>query len=1103
MIKIKNYESTELIKTYNDNISLWLAEDNRGEAYEILLIRITESHKSLIKRVITNELAPLINEDFKGVQKIIEYDFDVTNNQCYIVYQNSQNEFRPVKDYHKGSLLNFVSTLSNLKKHNWYGFVINPDTFLVNQNNDVLIKFIGLFEVFKAFNLLHKDYLSPELLNNKPPKIQDDIYALGKLYQDFLKTKIDISKFLSEKKEERLIKYIDVLEIIKQIPEETSVENTRRRIQVISQDQEHFEPILREMNEECYWLLDPEKSSKGDITGRFTTRDYSGRFFLDDDNYLYINYSDNLIGANSKIKAQGELADFSFSELSSSFNIVNYFEERFEEVNALVELNKHHYSALKKWKVLPKNEKKFIEENAFKAVYTEREESKSNNQNIKFKLEKEFKDWRIITDLKKEKVVLKINDSHIGEILDFNPKTHTLLIKDVKTSLDEIPKKGEIIQDVSQETSQYKKQEEACGQFKKRDILNPEIASILATPEQMPTSNRVVLDYEKFKENIYSQYLKNDESQLEAVLEAINKKPVYLIQGPPGTGKTTVIVELVQQLVQQNSNVKILITSQSNLAVDNVLERLPEDILFMRLASDQVVENDNVNEAIKNHLFHTKLQNWVNETHQKSTQFLNSRYEETSKNRTLIKFYSTYERLPNTKNKKQFLDRFYQMLNMQPNYIKRLFNKVLSKKDIDTVFQKELGANYMSLLNIQKEWFAFIANATSNEGKKKKSMLNNGSTEIDLHTAYCKTINVFGATCIHIASSKYSDIDFKFDYVIMDESSKASPAETLVPVTMAKNLILIGDHKQLPPVITRENAVKDKVKAELEDNGLDFNKEFGASLFESLITAFQENNSLLSYTKMLDIQYRMPRQIGALISKHFYDNSLKNPDIRLDALKNYDSDKFHNLSLKTPKVSIQDHFTNTSVNVPSSILFISTSNQELPYDNNNKFNRSNLSNVTKVKEVLKTLNSKYTTNLEQEKPLNIGVIAGYRGQVSLLKEKINTKAYSSFYDKSNTLIEINTVDKFQGAERDVIIYDIVRSSAGESVIGFLDDYRRINVAFSRAKRLLIIVGDSEYILKRAKLHPKSNFKEFKLKNIVEELSQQGLVYNTLNDAINA
>ena len=1107
MISSNNYENLKRIKQYNESISLWLLEANDGNQYEGLIIKVQEGFNNLIKRVFNNEIAPFYKNEVKGVQKIIEYDFDALNNQYYIIYENSQDAFKPIENYNKQNLLSFVNTLGALKNNNRYGFLISPETFLVDNNNNTLIKYIGLFEVFKAYKILNENYLSPEVLSDKLPKTQDDIYALRKLYLGFLSLNIDISKFLSDDSEQQYLKYSEVIDIVKKIPESITGESELETIQIVSQEQESFKPILDEMNQDCYWLLDSEKSKKGDFTGEFATNNYAGRYFVDSSNYLFVMPYHQSNGSNKKIKTDGELANFHFSELSSSFNIVTYFEEKHDEINVLAKLHTQHHNALTKWLVLPKNEKKFIEEQAFKSKYSKRELTKANNQNIRFVLNEESLDWQFIKKLKNENTVLSINENKIGEIQSYNPKENILIVKDALIDIDEIPETGEIIQDVSQETSQYTKQEKACEQFKTRTIQNPEIASILATPEHIPTSNRIVLDYDAFKENIKSPYLKNDESQRDAVLEAINKKPVYLIQGPPGTGKTTVIVEIIEQLVQQNANVKILITSQSNLAVDNVLEKLvPKDILFMRLVSDLAVENDNVSSEIAEHLFNTKLQQWVNNTHNNSNQYINNKFGDKSKNKVLIDFYAAYNRLDKTKKEKQFLNVFLNELRIRPRYIKNLFENVKSKKDIDAIFGKELGEQYVDLLKIQKDWFAFTANATSVESKKNKSMLNNGSTEIDLHTAFCKTINVFGATCIHVASSKYNDIDFKFDYVIMDESSKASPSETLVPVTMAKNLILIGDHKQLPPVVTREEAIKDKIKKELDDNGLDFNKAFGISLFETLIKAFQDTDRLKSYTKMLDIQYRMPRQLGDLISRHFYSDNpesvLKNPDVRLETLKNYDADKFHKLNLKIPQVSILDRFKNTQINVPSSLLFISTSNQKEPQDNANATNRNNPCNVAVIKEVLKTLNKQYQANLEQEKPFTIGVIAGYRGQVTLLKETINTKTYSNFYNKPNSLIEINTVDKFQGAERDIIIYDIVKSSKGNDTIGFLEDYRRMNVAFSRAKRLLIIVGDSEFILKRAKLHPKSERKEFKLKNIVQELVQKNLVFNTLKEAIN-
>ena len=266
----------------------------------------------------------------------------------------------------------------------------------------------------------------------------------------------------------------------------------------------------------------------------------------------------------------------------------------------------------------------------------------------------------------------------------------------------------------------------------------------------------------------------------------------------------------------------------------------------------------------------------------------------------------------------------------------------------------------------------------------------------------------------------------------------------------------------------------------------------------------EANPNLQRNLKMLDIQYRMPRQIGNLISMFFYSGKLKNP--KTAVLPNFDAEKFHELKLKKNTVSIFDNELNKEIEVPNSIIFVSTSKQARPYDNDNKFDRRNECNKNSIIATLQKLNVLYADNLSREKPFTIGVIAGYRGQVSLLKDSIDLLQFENFVSvnedgKPKPLIEINTVDKFQGAERDIIIYDIVRSSIGSSPIGFLDDYRRINVAFSRVKRLLIIVGDSEYLLKRATLNPNGRFKDFKLKEIAIELDRQGVIVHDFNDIV--
>ena len=1104
MKKINNYEIIEEIKSYGKNVKLWLVEDSSGKELEVLTIKQKEEFEKQISRILKNEVNPLIRVNIKGVQQILETGFDKINNVHFVIYENSQESFSPINDFNKKNFLELVETLNSLKKTNRYGFVLNTETILLNQKNNILIKYVGLFEIFKLYKILNNEFLSPEIVDNKKPKLQDDVFAIATLFQEYLLDKQNIiPKSLAKEKKDSYKKYSELLEDIETIEEPNIYfSNNRNSIKVVSNVSDNdFAPIIEEMNDLCYWIIETKKSEqKEQVTGQFTTKNYSGRYFIDYQNYMFIPFPKHS-GDNERVRKNGSIANFNFTFDNSRFDCVRYFETEFEVKNKLALLHKNQTNALKKWQTLPEKEKEFIEEKAFKATYLEREESKSNNQNIRFKLIEEFKDWGNIKNLKNQKTVLCIDDADIGEILDFNPSDNFIIIKDTKLTLEEIPEKGELIQDVRQETSQFKKQVEACKQFTERDIANPDIAGILATPEKTPPFNHIDLDFEDFENEIISDYLKNDESQKEAVLEALHKKPVFLIQGPPGTGKTTVIVELVQQLINKNSNCKILITSQSNLAVDNVLERLPKEILFMRLASSQVVEKDNINQNIKEHLFENKLKHWIERTKDKSTEYLENKFGSKSKNKVLIDFFSAYNRMQK-KNVKELLDEFHNRLRFSPNYIQNLFNNIKTKKDIDKIFNKELGEKYQKLIKLQKDWFAYISNSTT-EGK---SLLNNGSAEIDLSSAYAMSMNVFGATCIHIASAKYSKFDLKFDYVIMDEASKASPAETLVPINMARNIILIGDHKQLPPVITSEDAIKKKVKSELDDNGLDFEKEFGESLFERLITSFEISPSLQPYIKMLDIQYRMPRQLGNIISNHFYKGNLKNPNIELESLKNYDKDKFHELKLKKPFIEINDKFSNSKIKVPNSVLFVTTSKQHNPNDNGNKFERKNQCNVDTIKQVLQELNKLYRTNADKETPFNIGIIAGYRGQVSLLKDKIKHSDYSNFNikddDKTKSLIEINTVDKFQGAERDIIIYDVVRSDKGKSIIGFLQDYRRINVAFSRAKRLLIIVGDSQYILKRAMLFKSDKFKDFKLQNIVKELEEQGLIFNSLKDATN-
>ncbi|MFC4691277.1 AAA domain-containing protein [Dokdonia genika] len=1101
MNTIGEFQIIQHLKEFNISVNVWLAESNYGESYEILTIKNDPQKKTQIDRIFKSEIQGLVKKEIPGIQKIIESNFDKEQNVFFIVYNYIQStEISIKKEFiHLKQLL---IGLSELKKINRYGFYIAPDTISISKTSAVL-KYIGTREIFELFNILKTEYLAPEVVDGIRPKFQSDLFSVFLQFKEVAsqsKNPILLTAFakaLSKNRIERFSNYAEPISILNKIQTKTT---SKKAIKVIVKQElrESFNPVLQEMNDHCFIKLDKELSSKEDqITGQFSTDSYSGRFFVNEQNYIFV-LADSVGDPYELVKKKGFLSEFGFSyEPLDYVDSYQFFSRHWSEVNQLAVLHRQKSESLKIWQALPKMEREYIVEKAFKAKYHKRNISKTNKTNTIFHLTNEFRNWEVIKELKRNEIKLSIDDSIVGTIHDYNQKTQVLIIKDANLSLKEISENGTLFEDVRIETSQYKKQIEACDKFINRNIVNPILSSILASPHTTPIIGHVDIDYKDYENKIYNDYLKTDETQKEAVLEALHKKPVYLIQGPPGTGKTTVIVEIIQQLIRKNGNAKILVTSQSNLAVDNVLERLPEDILFMRLASTE----DRISSSIKNHSFKTKLSTWIKETKIKSEEYTQNNKEGKSTDKAILKFYKDFNILKQS-NKNKFSD-FQNILKIQNHFIKGEFENANTLEQVSRIFEKHISKKIMISQTIQREWFAFLDNAGSIKNQNK-SIINNGSSVEDLQTALLKSTNVIGATCIHIASGQYRDINFKFDYVIMDESSKATPAENLVPINMGENIILIGDHKQLPPVITSEKAIRDKIKIELEDNGLDMNKEYGESLFEKLILQFEQNPNLESHIKMLDIQYRMPRQLGNLISTHFYGKKLKNPS--LDIIPDYDSDKNHILKFKKPTTLFRDVVTNEYVEAPTSVIMITTSKCEAPFDNDNKIKRANISNKDAILKILKTLNKQHSSNKDLENPINIGVIASYSGQVELLSQSIDVKKYPNFnINKSKgevgSLIDINTVDKFQGAERDIIIYDIVKSSQSGSSIGFLEDYRRINVAFSRAKKLLIVVGDSEYILKRASLQPGSSFKEFKLRTIIQDLAEQEVIFNNLQEAL--
>ena len=1086
MTNIKGYELKKAIIDFEvEHAGFQRAErEVDGEELEILWVKTTDDKAFVISRVFKNVKATLQEAKIPNLQQIEEINEDEANGVAYIAYKTIQSK-KP--ELNKHNLAQVVKTLKALKLKNQQGLLLNEHTILQDSGGEIKLRFVGLDELFR------KGILPMAGVKPHKRKMHDDIIAASTFFESFLTNTEKGSEIFNKCQSGQYDKYPELLDDIKGLPNEPNPDwdyihicANAEKIDVVVDD------LVNDLNSGCWLKTDSKLSDRGDVRGTWSTEQTSGKFYVnikdhdDSSSYGHLFILDPKLYPDENCLREGEKLKLNFENGMYENKYYKIPENLTPDlINELARLNENKKDLIQKWKALPEAEKKHIENSAFRATYKSRKHTKNNKENIVFHLENTFADWEQVKNKKKNGIILSINDTYMGKIGDHHPQHKTIVIKDCKEPLGAIPKKGELIEDVQKLTSQYKKQIEACDKFNTRDIINPELSAIIANPEQTKEQIHLEIDYDDFESKIINPKLKEDETQKNAVIQALHRKPVYLIQGPPGTGKTTVIVELIEQFINDNKSAKILVVSQSNPAVDNVLERvLEKKINFIRLASEFAVEKDNISPKIEEHTFDTKLKGWANKTRGRSQ----SNFDELSPKTDLVlyKLHKDFSK-QKVKSHKSFTS-LYRKQGSLINYYEKIFGNAKSIEEIEAIFSDKLGARYMKLKKIHSDWLAYINNATSKKQGDSICTMKHGSKDIPLEVAYAKSMNVFGSTCIHIASGKYSDIDFRFDVMIMDESSKATDAESLVPIKMSKKIILIGDHKQLPPIVTRDKEVHDAIIEEIEDEGLDIEKTYGKSMFERLIDNFDSNTRLANLFSMLEIQYRMPRQIGYLISEFIYDGKLKNPSLK--KAPSYDEDKYHNIPLKNKHVNI------CGQQMLNSIVMVTTSHLDNRFDNGDKLSRANDANIKIIKDVLQKLSEISTQN--HKIPTEVGVIAAYRGQVEKLKVEINPKNYPQLQ------IDINTVDKFQGSEKDIMIYDIVRGSAGKSSIGFLDDYRRINVAFSRAKKLLIIVGDSEYIIERVQINPGSHIEDredLHLVKIIKRLAEWGCIYPILEDAL--
>jgi hypothetical protein len=433
--KIGQYNIIQELQNLNDNLTLWLTENSDGQTFEVLSITKNTVYDKLIDRLFTNEIKPLLNKEISGFQKVVEVGFDNESQVYFIVYESfgEQSLDEVYENANMLSIKEIAKGLDSLKKDNRQTYIISPKYIAVNTNGNLKVRFIGLFELFKYENLLETAFLSPNVNEwlkdtKKPrPNFQDDIFSLIKTFESYIKESFNIesdiiseilAKSLYVKRTERFSKYYKFIELLEQIPLVTQSRIHKNNSQIVRvktqpQHEQNFQEIVNSMNENVWFLVENKLSEgKEQVTGQFSTDNWSGRYFIDFEGYIFIPFNGCRNNKNDRIIKNGNsfLSKFSFSQSTANINCLSFFQGKFNEQNRLAELNKTKKQSVKLWQTLPEKEREYIEETAFKAKFKSRETT-SNGSNIKFNLTSvSDKNWVRLKELKNEGVILFVDD---------------------------------------------------------------------------------------------------------------------------------------------------------------------------------------------------------------------------------------------------------------------------------------------------------------------------------------------------------------------------------------------------------------------------------------------------------------------------------------------------------------------------------------------------------------------------------------------------------------------------------------------------------------------------------------------------------------------
>ena len=618
----------------------------------------------------------------------------------------------------------------------------------------------------------------------------------------------------------------------------------------------------------------------------------------------------------------------------------------------------------------------------------------------------------------------------------------------------DLPAAGVLVRDRTPSQAAIRRQKHALSALREGSAARPHLRELVLDPSVAQAPEPV--SFEPLTPDF-------DDDKKVAVSKALGSQDVFLVEGPPGTGKTSFICELVNQYLAARPGDKVLLVSQMHVAIDNAVTRLYRSGVtsVVRLSS----RDDRVDPEASHLLLSNKLAAWAAEIGVRAREGMAALADrEGVQVKYLSLALSAEEALATLRQKDQSAETLGPLDSDD-----RLDNENLPED------RAELLADYLRAVDRAKAAVAVVRTSAEELDITVPELLGEAELELlvgdllggrsadkrlrelvqtqgdwlsslnDPRSAepmFLPTQSVVAGTCMGFLANSHIQ-DMQFDLCIIDEASRATAPELLVPMTRSKRWVMVGDTKQLPPMVEEVFDHKDLVE------GFDLDKVFlSSSLFDTLLGEAPDECRATLVT-----QHRMAAPIGELISNTFYGGTLvHDPSPVLDPATVKDDDR---------------------------LVWFSTSRRGNRHEETRYSGSASSSNKLEAEQVAELINR---LNAEVQaggytrsdcRLLEVLVLSGYRSQCTEIERALRRLKLD------HVAVQVKTVDAVQGREADVVIFSVTRSNlVGE--LGFLSDrfQGRINVALSRAREALWIVGDSDF----------SSSKEGPLKKVLSHIS---------------